>query len=65
MRACSLARRIMVERGPGLRLRTDEAIGSIGAALGFSAHAHFTRFFRESHGVSPDAYRRAAWRIEA
>jgi AraC family transcriptional regulator len=46
-------------------LRTDQAIGHIGAALGFSAHAHFTRFFRENHGVSPDAYRRAAWRIEA
>lgn len=45
-------------------LETDTAIGDIGRRLGFSAHAHFTRFFRDNHGIAPDAYRRAAWRME-
>jgi AraC-like DNA-binding protein len=45
-------------------LHTGAPIGELAKALGFSAHSHFTRFFRENHGISPDAYRRAAWQLE-
>ena len=46
-------------------LKTENAIGDIAKRLGFAAHAHFTRFFRDNHGISPHDYRRAAWYVEA
>lgn len=42
------------------RLKTsDEKVSSIAGALGYSDHAHFTRFFKTQTGQSPRAYRNA------
>jgi AraC-like DNA-binding protein len=54
---------LRMERAYRLLLETRMAVNGITAELGFAAHADFTRFFRTNHGVPPDAYRRAAWRI--
>jgi AraC-like DNA-binding protein len=35
----------------------DVPVGEIGARLGFSDPAHFTRFFRNNAGVSPSEFR--------
>jgi AraC-like DNA-binding protein len=56
---------VRMERAYRALLETDVSVGDIGRDLGFSAHAHFTRFFRDNHGVAPEAYRRVAWRVEA
>jgi AraC family transcriptional regulator len=53
---------LRMERSYRLLLESSMLVSRIADDLGFAAHADFTRFFRASHGVSPDAYRRAAWR---
>lgn len=55
---------LRMEHGYRALLETSTPVNQIASVLGFSAHAHFTRFFRVNHGVSPEAYRLAAWRIE-
>jgi AraC-like DNA-binding protein len=55
---------LRMERGYRALLDTAAPVGKIAVDLGFHAHAHFTRFFRHNHGVAPEAYRDAAWRIE-
>lgn len=43
------------------RLLGGEAmLGDISAELGFAAPTHFSRFFRDNHGVAPSAYLRTA-----
>lgn len=54
---------VRMERAYRSLLETSTPVNRIADELGFSAHAHFTRFFRMNHGVSPEAYRGAAWRI--
>jgi AraC-like DNA-binding protein len=44
--------------------RSDEAVGTLGARLGFSAPGHFTRFFQQHIGVAPSGYRRATDVVE-
>ena len=56
---------VRMERAYRALLESEIPVGDIGRDLGFSAHAHFTRFFRDNHGVAPEAYRRVAWRVEA
>jgi AraC-like DNA-binding protein len=56
---------LRMERAYRALLESALAVGDIGRDLGFSAHSHFTRFFRDNHGVAPEAYRRAAWRVDA
>jgi AraC-like DNA-binding protein len=46
------ARRLLAE--------TDMAVGQIGASLGFTSAAYFTRAFQHLTGVSPSAFRRTA-----
>jgi len=36
------------------------SIAAIGERLGFSAPAHFTRFFRDHAGAAPSAFRSVA-----
>jgi AraC-like DNA-binding protein len=54
---------LRMERAYRSLLETSIPVNRIASELGFSAHADFTRFFRMNHGVSPDAYRGAAWRM--
>jgi AraC family transcriptional regulator len=54
---------LRMERAYRSLLETSIPVNRIAAELGFSVHADFTRFFRTNHGVSPEAYRGAAWRI--
>ena len=54
---------VRMERAYLSLLETSAPVNQIATELGFSAHADFTRFFRINHGVSPDAYRGAAWRV--
>lgn len=44
-------------------LNIQPPIGEISSDLGFGATPHFSRFFREHHGVSPGAWRQAALRL--
>ena len=55
---------VRMERAYRALLEREVPVGDIGKSLGFSAPSHFTRFFRDNHGVAPDAYRRVAWRVE-
>jgi AraC-like DNA-binding protein len=42
-------------------LRADEGnVGEVAYAVGFRSVAHFSRRFREHHGVTPSGYRRAS-----
>lgn len=54
---------LRMERAYRSLLETSIPVNRIASELGFSVHADFTRFFRMNHGVSPDAYRGAAWRM--
>jgi AraC-like DNA-binding protein len=54
-----------MERAYRALLASDTAVGDLARDLGFAAHSHFTRFFRDNHGIAPQAYRRAAWRVDA
>lgn len=54
---------IRMERAYQMLLDRPRPIGEIASGLGFTAHAHFTRFFRDHHGVTPEAYRQVAWRL--
>jgi AraC-like DNA-binding protein len=54
---------IRMERAYRSLLESTAPVNRIASELGFSVHSDFTRFFRANHGVSPDAYRRAAWRM--
>jgi len=36
---------------------TDEPLGEIGVAIGFSDQSHFTRVFRAVMGETPNAFR--------
>jgi transcriptional regulator GlxA family with amidase domain len=54
---------LRMERAYRSLLESPLAVNRIATELGFSAHADFTRFFRTNHGVSPDDYRGAAWRM--
>lgn len=48
---------LRVELAIGAVVDGDEGLGSIGDRLGFSAPAHFTRFFRDHVGVAPSEFR--------
>ena len=37
---------------------TDRPLAEIAAATGFTDQSHFTRRFRQTTGLTPDAYRR-------
>lgn len=54
---------LRMERAYRRLLETSTPVNRIASGLGFSMHADFTRFFRMNHGVSPEAYRGAAWRL--
>jgi AraC-like DNA-binding protein len=54
---------LRMERAYRSLLETSIPVNRIATELGFTVHADFTRFFRTNHGVSPDAYRGAAWRM--
>jgi AraC-like DNA-binding protein len=54
---------LRMERAYRSLLEMSIPVNKIASELGFSAHADFTRFFRVNHGVSPEAFRRAAWRL--
>jgi AraC-like DNA-binding protein len=54
---------LRMERAYRSLLETYIPVNRIASSLGFSVHADFTRFFRTNHGVSPEAYRGAAWRL--
>ena len=48
-----------IEKAAGLLERSDQNIGEIADALGFSSQFYFSRIFKQSYGVSPSAYRKA------
>jgi AraC family transcriptional regulator len=54
---------IRMEHAYRLLLDVEQAVGEVAASVGFSAHPHFTRFFRDHHGITPEAFRQAAWRF--
>jgi AraC family transcriptional regulator len=54
---------LRMERAYRSLLATSIPVNRIAGELGFSVHADFTRFFRMNHGVSPDAFRDAAWHL--
>lgn len=41
-------------------VHADDRLSAVGDRLGFSAQAHFTRFFRDHSGVSPSEFRAVA-----
>jgi AraC-like DNA-binding protein len=49
-----------VELAIGAVVGGDESFAAIGERLGFSAPAHFTRFFRDHAGVAPSTFRSVA-----
>src|SRR5918993_381748 len=48
---------LKVELAVGAVVRGEASFASIGERLGFSAPAHFTRFFRDHAGVAPSTFR--------
>jgi AraC-like DNA-binding protein len=48
---------VRMERAVDAVLHQDCPVGEIGARLGFSEPAHFTRFFRNHAGVAPSEFR--------
>jgi AraC-like DNA-binding protein len=54
---------LRMERAYRSLFETSVPVKRIANELGFAAHADFTRFFRINHGVPPEAYRGAAWRM--
>lgn len=51
---------LRVEFAINFVLHTNDTLSAISESLGFSAPAHFTRFFRDNAGVSPREFRQAA-----
>jgi AraC-like DNA-binding protein len=49
-----------MERAMEAVLHHDFPVREIGARLGFSDPAHFTRFFRNNAGVSPSEFRQVS-----
>ncbi|WP_368406764.1 helix-turn-helix domain-containing protein [uncultured Ruminococcus sp.] len=39
-------------------LETDRSLSDIGVLLGFSSQSHFTRVFKEIHGMTPTEFRK-------
>lgn len=55
----SLVRRRRVEAARRFLDQTDDSLGSIAAVTGFADQAHLSRSFKQLHGVTPSAWRRA------
>jgi AraC family transcriptional regulator len=51
------------ELAMGLLIREDLTLAQISDQLGFSAQAHFTRFFKSKTGVAPSSFRRAIFEL--
>jgi AraC-like DNA-binding protein len=51
---------VRMERAVEAFLHRDVPVGEVGARLGFSDPAHFTRFFRNNAGVSPSEFRQVS-----
>jgi AraC family transcriptional regulator len=51
---------LKVELAVGALISTDDTLGAIGDRLGFTAQAHFTRFFRDHCSVAPSEFRATA-----
>jgi AraC-like DNA-binding protein len=51
---------VRMERAVDAVLHDEVPVGEIGAGLGFSQPAHFTRFFRNNAGVSPSEFRQVS-----
>ena len=51
---------VRMEQAVEAVLHKDCPVGEIGARLGFSDPAHFTRFFRNNAGVSPSEFRQVS-----
>jgi AraC-like DNA-binding protein len=51
---------VRMEQAMEAVLHHDFPVGEIGARLGFSDPAHFTRFFRNNAGVSPSEFRQVS-----
>ena len=51
---------VRMERAVEAVLHREVPVGEVGARLGFSDPAHFTRFFRNNAGVSPSEFRQVS-----
>ena len=51
---------VRMEQAVEAVLHNDSSFSEIGAGLGFSDPAHFTRFFRNNAGVSPSEFRQVS-----
>lgn len=51
-------RQIRLSAAASLLVKSEETIASIGEQLGFYDEAHFSRAFRDAHGMTPSEYRR-------
>jgi transcriptional regulator GlxA family with amidase domain len=49
---------VRVQHARGLLTTTDKPLAEIATLTGFTDQSHFTRRFRETTGLTPDAYRR-------
>ncbi|HWQ10373.1 MAG TPA: helix-turn-helix transcriptional regulator, partial [Holophaga sp.] len=58
-----IAARVLLE-AKRLLVHTDLPIGRLAVHLGFSEATNFTKFFRKHAGLSPEAFREGALRIE-
>lgn len=52
-------RREKLERARNALSASDTKIGDVATRFGFHDHAHFTRIFRETYGVTPSAWRKS------
>lgn len=54
---CTYLNRLKVNYAKSLLVRTDEKIGSVAAASGFTSQVNFLKVFKKETGLTPTQYR--------